>query len=128
MTPDLTYLVWTCVLAIVQTVVAAVGAIGMVGLPALAGNRDNLPTIEGWAGRAGRAHRNLLETLVIFAVLVFAAHLAGRANATTALGAATYFWARVAYAIVYAIGIPWLRTGLFAVSLIGLGMILSQLT
>ncbi len=127
MTPDIKYLVWSAVLTFLQAVVAVLGAIIAVGLPALAGNRDDLPAIEGWAGRAARAHRNMLESLVIFAILVFAAFLTQRANAQTALGAAIFFWARVAYAFVYVAGIPWLRTGVWAVSVVGLLMILVQL-
>src|SRR5688572_6386457 len=100
MTPDLQMLVWSAALALVQMLVAAMGAQGQVGLPALAGNRDSLPPLTGWAGRAKRAHYNMLESLVVFAILVIAAHLAGKANATTALGAALFFWARLAYAIV----------------------------
>ncbi|MEZ5818228.1 MAG: MAPEG family protein [Hyphomicrobiaceae bacterium] len=127
MTPDLSYLVWAAVLAFLQAVVAVLGAVGAVGLPALAGNREGLPAIEGWAGRAARAHRNMLESLVLFAVLVLVAHLAQRANAQTALGAAIFFWARLVYAVVYTIGIPWLRTGVWAVSILGLFIILVQL-
>lgn len=127
MTPDLKFLVWSAILTFLQSVVAVLGAIAAVGLPALAGNREGLPPIEGWAGRAARAHRNMLESLVLFAVLVLIAHLTQRANAQTALGAAVFFWARVAYAVVYVAGVPWLRTGIWAVSVVGLVMILAQL-
>ncbi len=127
MTPDLTYLVWSAVLCLLQAVVAVLGAMLVVGLPALAGNRDNLPAIEGWAGRAQRAHRNMLESLVLFAVLVLVAHVARRANGTTALGAMIFFWARVAYAAIYVAGVPWLRTAVWGVSVVGLLMIFTQL-
>ena len=127
MTPDLQMLVWSAALALVQMLVAAMGAQGQVGLPALAGNRENLPAMTGWAGRAKRAHYNMLENLVVFAILVIVAHLAGKANATTALGAALFFWARLAYAIVYVVGVPWLRTAVWAVSMAGIVLILIQL-
>ena len=126
MTTDLTMLVWAVVLTLVQMIVAVLGAIAQVGVPALAGNRENLPAISGWADRAQRAHRNMLECLVLFAALVLVAQVAGKANATTALGAQMYFWARLVYAPVYIAGIPWLRTGVWAVSLVGLLMILLQ--
>ena len=103
-----------------QSVIAVLGAMQQVGLPALAGNRENLPPITGWAGRAARAHRNMLESLVLFAALVLVAQVAGRANATTALGAEVFFWARVVYVPVYVIGIPWARTGVWGVSVVGL--------
>ena len=79
--------------------------------------------IEGWAGRAQRAHDNMLESLVLFAALVLVAHVSGRANAMSALGAQLFFWARVAYGLVYLIGIEWLRTGVWTVSVVGLLLI-----
>jgi uncharacterized MAPEG superfamily protein len=127
MTPDLQMLVWSAVLFLVQMMVAAAGANAQVGLPALAGNREELPAITGWAGRARRAHANMLENLVVFAIVVLVAHVAGKANATTALGAALFFWARLAYAVIYVAGIPWLRTAAWAVSLAGILLILAQL-
>jgi len=127
MSVDLKLLIWSVALTVVQMVVAVIGAQGKVGLPPLIGNRDDLPQMTGFAGRAQRAHRNMLESLVLFAVLVLVAQIAGKANATTALGAQLFFWERVAYAVVYWIGIPWVRTLVWAVSLIGLIMIFVQL-
>jgi uncharacterized MAPEG superfamily protein len=127
MTADLQMLVWSAALALVQMVVAAIGAQGQVGLPALAGNREDLPSLTGWAGRARRAHLNMLENLVVFAIVVLVAHVAGRADPMTALGAALFFWARLAYAIIYVAGLPWLRTAAWAVSLAGILLIFSQL-
>lgn len=127
MTPELMYLVWSTVLTLVLVVIAVAGGVQQVGLPTLAGNREGLPDMLGWAGRAQRAHRNMLESLVLFAILVFAAHITNRTNAVTALGAAIFFWARVAHAVLYIAGVPWLRTGAWAVSIIGLLMIFGQL-
>ena len=127
MTPDLQMLVWSAALALVQMLVAVVGAQGQVGLPLLAGNRESVPPLTGWAGRAQRAHLNMLESLVVFAIVVIAAHLAGKADATTALGAALFFWARLAFAIVYVVGVPWLRTAVWAVSMAGIVLIFSRL-
>lgn len=127
MSPEITLLVWATALAFIQMLVAVGGATLQVGLPALAGNRDGLAPFTGWAGRAQRAHRNMLENLLLFAALVLAAALSQRTNATTLLGAQIFFWARVAYAVVYVVGIPWLRTGVWTVSVIGLIMIFSRL-
>jgi uncharacterized MAPEG superfamily protein len=127
MTADLTYLVWAVALTIVQLLAAIVGGMTQFALPVLVGNRE--PPVEGrgWAGRAQRAHRNMLESLVLFAALVLVAHASGQANATTALGAAIFFYARLAYAVIYWLGIPWVRTIVWTVALVGLVMILSQL-
>jgi len=120
-------LVWAVLLTFVQMLIAVSGATLQVGLPALAGNREGLVPCTGWAGRAARAHHNMLENLVLFASLVLVAALAGKTNATTLLGAQLFFWARVAYAVVYLGGIPWLRTAAWLVSVIGLALIFSQL-
>lgn len=126
MKPELTLLGCVTVLALVQALVAVQGAMMQVGLPALAGNREGLPEIKGWAGRAARAHRNMIENLVLFAALVLIAVAGGRTNAMTLLGAQIFVWARLAYAVVYVIGIPWLRTGVWAVSVVGMAMIFLQ--
>jgi uncharacterized MAPEG superfamily protein len=127
MTPELTYLVWSAALTVVLTVIAVSAATLEVGLPRLAGNREEMPELTGWAGRAARAHHNILESLVLFAILVFAARLANISNAMTVLGAQLFFWGRVAHAIFYIAGIPWLRTAAWTVSVLGLILIFLQL-
>ena len=127
MSPDLTMLVWSGALALVQMLIAALAAQIQVGLPMLAGNRENMPALTGWAARAQRAHFNMLESLAVFAIFVLVAHVSGRANEMTALGATLFFWGRVAYALVYLAGLPWLRTAIWAVSMAGIVLVLSQL-
>jgi uncharacterized MAPEG superfamily protein len=127
MTPELLYLVWSAALTLVLAVIAVSGATLEVGLPRLAGNRENMPEMSGWAGRAARAHRNILESLILFAILVFTARLVNVSNAMTLLGAQLFFWGRVAHAIIYIIGIPWLRTAAWLVSVVGLLLIFWQL-
>jgi uncharacterized MAPEG superfamily protein len=127
MKPELMLLVWAAALTLVQAVIAAQGAFMQVGLGTLAGNREGLAEIKGWGGRAARAHRNMLENLVLFAILVLVAVAAGRTNGTTLLGAQIFLYARIAYAAIYIAGIPWLRTAAWGVSIVGLAMIFVQL-
>jgi uncharacterized MAPEG superfamily protein len=127
MRPELSLLVWAVVLTFVQMLIAMQGMTMQVGLPKLAGNREGLPEFKGWAGRAVRAHLNMLENLVLFAALVLVAVISSKANATTLLGAQIFFWARVAHAAIYLAGIPWLRTGAWTVSMVGLVIIFLQL-
>src|SRR5690349_7836507 len=126
MPAELTLLVWAVILTLVQMLVAVTGAFLQVGLPALAGNREGLPPFTGWAGRAQRAHHNMLENLVLFAALVLVAVAAQKTNSTTLAGAELFVWARLVYALVYLIGVPWLRTAVWLASVIGLVMIFSQ--
>ena len=127
MKPEMTLLLWTVLLAFMQMLVAVTGATMQVGLPLLAGNREGLAPCTGWAGRAARAHHNMLESLVLFAALVLIAAVAGKTNAMTLLGAQLFFWARLVYAVVYLAGIPWARTAVWFVSVIGLALIFLQL-
>jgi len=127
MKPELVWLLWAVALTFAQMLVAVSGATLQVGLPALAGNREGLAPCTGWAGRAQRAHHNMLENLVLFAALVLIAVFSGKTNAMTLLGAQLFFWARLVYAFVYLAGIPWLRTAVWTVSVIGLILIFVQL-
>jgi uncharacterized MAPEG superfamily protein len=120
MTPELAYLLAAAVLTFVLLLLAVGGATLQVGLPTLAGNREPTPQVTGWAGRAQRAHYNMLESLVLFAILVLTARAAGVSNATTLLGAQLFFWGRVAHAVCYLAGIAWLRTAAWGVSVLGL--------
>ena len=126
MKPELTLLAWATVLTLVQAVVAVQGALMQVGLPMLAGNREGMPEIKGWGGRAARAHKNMIENLVLFAALVLVAVVTGKTNDTTLLGAQLFLYARIAYAIVYIAGLPWVRTAVWGVSVVGLAMIFVQ--
>ncbi|HEX4797780.1 MAG TPA: MAPEG family protein [Burkholderiales bacterium] len=127
MRPELTLLVWAVALTVVQMLVAAQGAFMQVGLMRLVGNREGMPEITGWGGRASRAHWNMLENLVLFAALVLVAVAVGKANDMTLLGAQIFFWARLAYAVIYIAGIIWVRTLVWLVSVIGLVLIFAQL-
>jgi uncharacterized MAPEG superfamily protein len=127
MKPELMWLAWAVALTFAQMLVAVSGATLQVGLPTLAGNREGLPPCTGWAGRAQRAHHNMLENLVLFAALVLIAVAANKTNATTLLGAQLFFWARLVHAFVYLAGIPWLRTAVWLVSVVGLLLIFLQI-
>ena len=94
------------------------------GLPAFLRNYpDGYPTTAPaqppWAERAQRAHLNLVETLPAFVGAVVAASFLAEgvvAQASVASWAAIFFWARLAHAVVYTAGIPYLRTPIYLVS------------
>ena len=123
MSLDLKYLLFSVLLTFVQVLIAAAAANQVVGLNTLAGNRDDLPVLTGFAGRARRAHLNMLENMVLFSALVLIAVVANKTNATTAMGALVFFWARLVYAVIYLLGVPWLRTLAWVVSVIGMVMV-----
>ena len=127
MKPELSWLVWAVALAFVQVLIAVSGAFTQVGLSKLVGNREDMPKLTGWVGRAERAHQNMIVNLVLFASLELAVAVLGKGNATTMLGASLFFWFRVAYAVIYLAGLPWLRTLAWTGSIIGLLLIFIQI-
>ncbi len=76
------------------------------------------PTPPLWAQRAQRAHLNMVETMPAFIAVILAASLLADSDifATINQWAAIFFAARVAYAVVYILGIPYLRTPVYLVS------------
>jgi uncharacterized MAPEG superfamily protein len=127
MTVEFKLLIWSLGLTFVQMLIAVVGTVYYLGLMKAAGNRERIPELPGWAGRARRAHFNMIENMVLFAPLIIIADIAGRDNGMTELGAELFFWARLAYAVIYVAGIPYLRTLAWAVSAVGLVLIFLQL-
>ena len=128
MTTDITMLVLTAVLSLVWPMVYVVGRMQAAGGMQWAfGNRDTSLETPAWVDRAVRTHQNMTENLAPFAILVLAAAVTGTANAQTALGATIFFYARIAHAVVYTLGIPGLRTAVFFVGAAGEVMILMQL-
>lgn len=125
---ELQMLAWAIVLGLFHLMLDATLKTSQRGLAWNASARDGEPKPLGRvAGRVNRGFRNFLETFPMFAVAVLAVVLAGRGDAQTALGAQIYFWARVAYIPAYASGVPYVRSAIWAVSLVGLLMVLVAL-
>jgi uncharacterized MAPEG superfamily protein len=123
-TPELTLLGWTLVLAIVQILLPAGFRNRETGVAFNAGPRDEPgPPVGKVTARLQRAQANLYETLPLFAAAVLIAHAAGREGALTLWGAWLYLIARVVYVPLYAFGVPWVRSMAWSVSLLGLALI-----
>lgn len=128
MAVELQMLAWSVLLGLVQVMVAAGFVTRQRGMAWNAGARDAVkPPPTGVAGRLGRASNNFLETFPFFAAAVLAVVAADATDARTALGVQLYFWARVVYVPLYAAGIPYLRSVVWAVSIAGLLMVLKPL-
>ncbi len=91
------------------------------------GNREGLEDPEGFPARTDRAAKNMLENMVLFTALVLAASVGGVTDPHVELGARIFFWARIAYIPIYMIGIPVARTAVWAISVIGMGMIFASI-
>jgi len=125
---ELTVLAWTLVLAFVQILLFDIARTGQYGLKWNMSARDGAtPPLAPIAERLKRAQDNLFETLPIFIAAVLIAHVAGRESAQTALGAQIYLAGRLVYVPLYAFGVPVLRSVVWVVSIVGLGMVVTSL-
>jgi uncharacterized MAPEG superfamily protein len=89
------------------------------------GARDeSLPPLNPVAGRLARAQANFLETFPVAIVALLGVVIAGRTSAWTALGGWIWLGARTIYLPLYGFGVPVVRTVVWTVGLIGLGMVL----
>ena len=128
MTTDLWMLTWSALLCAVMPYPGIVGLMQMPGGTAWGvGNRDTPLAVAPWVERTRRAHANMVENLVPFAGLVLVAHVAGKANATTAFASQLFLAARVVYTLVYMAGIPYLRTLVFGAGILADFLILLQI-
>ena len=128
MTPILTILVWTLVLAFAQILAFDFARTGQYGIKWNTGPRDEaMPPLSPVAERLRRAQDNLYETLPLFIAAVLIAHLAGKENAQTLLGAQIYLAGRVVYVPLYAVGVRQIRSLVWLASTAGLIMIVWNL-
>jgi uncharacterized MAPEG superfamily protein len=113
-------LVYSALLFLIIVLVQAGLAIAQNGLMVQAGSRDNLPEPTVLRQRLLRLTANMLENLILFAIVVLVANAAGISNDTTVLGASIFFYARVAHAIVYGFGWPMIRPLFYFAGLYGI--------
>ena len=93
------------------------------GLMAAMGNREEAVECSGFPARTERAAKNMLENMVLFSALALVASVGGVADPHVELGARIFFWARLVYIPIYMAGIPVARTAIWAISVIGMGLI-----
>lgn len=119
MTIDLRYLVYTAMLTAALWIPYIICQVRTNG-PLTAANYIDPAArpVPKWGERAHRAYLNAVEVFAPFAALVIAAHIAGKANSTTAFCAMSFFWLRLAHAVVYWTAIPYLRTILFTLAFV----------
>ena len=123
--PETTMLLWSTVLGLVQLFVATSMASKDQGLAYNLSPRDVAPPpVSTMTGRLQRAYKNFAETFPLFIAAIVFVTLAGRQDTMSALGAQLYFGARLVYVPVYVSGVIVLRTIVWAVSIIGLVLVL----
>lgn len=110
MKPELHYLVWTALLTGCLWIPVVIGFVRARGAlkpeDYVVAPTSPLPA---WVNRANRAPVNAVESLLPFATVVLIAQAAGVSTPITVNAAATYFFARLARAVVHIAGVAVLR-------------------
>ncbi len=116
MTQEFMWLTLTVILTMVLWIPYTLDRIRVRGLMGAMANpsRDDKPQ-SPWAQRLYFAHTNAVDNLVVFAPLVLILDSMGHSTQSTIIACAVYFWARLAHAVIYALGITVLRTVAFTV-------------
>jgi len=96
------FFVMVCVQAVLGSRIQSIGA--------LLGARDQMNPDDPLVGRAKRANQNMIEALIVFAPLMLLAIATERTNDMTALAGMIFFISRAAFAPLYWLGVPFLRT------------------
>ncbi|NDG37954.1 MAG: MAPEG family protein [Betaproteobacteria bacterium] len=79
-------------------------------------NRDSLLAgVASWGGRAIRARANLADNTAMYTAAIGITHVTGATNGATLVAGIVPLTARMLHAMVYIVGIPYLRTAVFAV-------------
>jgi uncharacterized MAPEG superfamily protein len=85
---------------------------------------DTLPPPNEMTGRTMRAQANFQETFPIAIVALLGVVLADQTSNWTALGGWIWLGARLIYLPLYTAGVPVVRTIVYTISLVGLGMVI----
>lgn len=112
---------WSVMLLVVHIMLQANLATHELGSDWNAGPRDDRRPVKGaFAGRADRASQNFRESYPAFVGLALALAITHPASAWGHAGALTWFVARIAYIPLYLAGIPYIRSLVWLVSMLGL--------
>ncbi|MGZ5805285.1 MAG: MAPEG family protein [Xanthobacteraceae bacterium] len=114
MSPELKYLAYTAIMTATLWIPYVVCQVMTNGFLQPRNYVD--PTsrpVPDWGKRADRVYLNAVEVFGPFAALVILIHVAGKENGMTAFWTMSFFWLRVAHAIVYWLGWPYIRTLVF---------------
>jgi uncharacterized MAPEG superfamily protein len=125
---ELRMLTLSVVLGIVQIIAASHAASLQRGYRWTASPRDEkVEPLRGVAGRLDRALRNFVETFALFACRRPGGASHGHPQRAHRVGARLYFWGRVAYVLLYAAGVPLIRSLVWNVATIGIVLIVAAL-
>jgi uncharacterized MAPEG superfamily protein len=126
-TTEITVLGWSVALLLLQIVLQAASSADLGPKYLFSPRDEGRESSSILSRRLKRALGNLLESYPAFVALALALTITGKAGGIAATGAWLYLAARVVYVLLYAAGIPVLRTFVWLASIFGLVMMLIRL-
>lgn len=92
------------------------------------GSRDSKQEYTDMQGRASRTVANHIEGMLLFVPLILVVELASLSSQLTVYGAGIYLVSRLAFAPLYLLGVPYLRSLVWGIALLGIMMIGFEVT
>ncbi|WP_176591295.1 MAPEG family protein [Sphingobium sp. EM0848] len=124
MAVELKILAWSCVLLLIHIFAATHIKTRQYGVKWNMGARDEaLPPLDPVGGRLVRAQGNFLETYPIAIITLLGVVIAGKTSGMTAFGGWLWLGARAIYLPLYGMGVPMVRTLVYAASMVGLALV-----
>lgn len=125
---ELKMLFGAVILGLIQLLLSAQLSTAQRGLAwNLSSREEKVPELTGMAGRVDRAFKNFMQTFPFFIAVILMVQITTLGNSTTALGAQMYLYSRIAYLPLYALGIPYIRSLVWGISLVGIILVMSAL-
>lgn len=106
------------VVIIVNVLMQIVVAMTNQDIGYLVGPRDQEQPHSVVTGRLKRSIDNNVIALAYFAPAILIVHIGGLSTAGTVMAAQVFLAARIIYVMLYAMGVPWIRTFVWIVSLL----------
>jgi len=110
MSSELSILALYGLLTVILILIQVLLATPQLGIPYLVSSRDEKRELTGLAGRALRAVDNSIVAMALFAPAILILAVTSNFSGASLMAAQAFLLARVAYAVVYFAGLPWVRT------------------
>ncbi len=110
MVPELFYLLLSVGLCGVLWIPIVIERVLRIGLSETTGNNLDEKMVPVWAKRLKRAHRNLVDNIIIFGILILILQVADKNSDTTGFASLIFFYARLVQSMSHIFGVTWVRT------------------
>lgn len=125
MAVELTCLAWSVFLGLAHILIAGQARTKELGSDWNMSARDGVqPALSPMTNRLFRAQANFFETFPLFAAVILITATTQLYSVFSHWGAILYLVARIVYLPLYAFGIPYVRSVVWVISLIGILMVL----